>query len=142
VTIELRLAELADCERVWQWNFASDVRAHSKDRREVPFAEHARWYSSRIARECMWIIEDAGEPVGVVRLDPITTGAKISIAVASAARGRGIGRQAITLAAQLWAGPITAEVSTANPASRACFEACGFVASQTDDTIVTYHWSP
>ncbi|MEO8698592.1 MAG: GNAT family N-acetyltransferase [Kofleriaceae bacterium] len=140
--IELRLAELADCEQVWQWNFAPEVRAHSKNPRVVTLAEHARWYATHIARDIMWIVEAEGQPVGVVRLDPEHTGARISIALAASARGRGIGRHAIALAKSLWAGPIVAEVSRTNTASCACFEACGFIAARTTHNLVTYHWSP
>jgi UDP-2,4-diacetamido-2,4,6-trideoxy-beta-L-altropyranose hydrolase len=140
--IALRLAEPADCERVYEWNFAPDVRAQSKNPQPVSLAEHARWYANRIQRDIMWIVELDGEPVGVVRLDPEPAGARISIALAPTSRGHGIGRRAISLAKSLWAGPIVAEVSLTNTASRLCFEACGFIAAPSHDNLVTYHWSP
>ena len=148
--VALRSAELADCERVWQWNFAPDVRAQSKDPRVVPYDEHARWFEDRIARGSpIWIVEADGAAVGVVRIDERSeaTGGgadrgRISISLAASARGRGIGRRAIALASTAWAAPIVAEVAASNIASRACFEACGFVAASHRDGLVTYYWAP
>jgi RimJ/RimL family protein N-acetyltransferase len=92
----------------------------------------------------MWIVEEDRVAVGVVRLDRIGTGdvARISIALASRARGRGIGRQAIAAACNAWNKPIVAEVLTANAASRTCFEACQFEAIHECDGLITYHWNP
>lgn len=138
--ITLRDAGPDDCERVWQWNFAPDVRAVSKHSHEVPFTEHARWFRARLEQPApMWIIEEVTAAVGVVRVDP---DGRISIAIAPKARGRGIGKHAVTMACATWGKPIVAEIDVANIASRACFEACGFVAIHERDTFVTYRWTP
>jgi RimJ/RimL family protein N-acetyltransferase len=135
----LRRAKLADCERVYRWNFAPDVRAMSKSSTTVSLADHTRWYTKRIKSESpIWIVTEASIPLGVVRID----NGHISIALDQASRGRGIGKRAIFSACQLWFAPLLAEVLSTNVASRACFEACGFVAIANSNDVITYHWSP
>jgi UDP-2,4-diacetamido-2,4,6-trideoxy-beta-L-altropyranose hydrolase len=144
-SVVLRAAAAEDCEAVWRWNFAPDVRAQSKRGHAVAFAEHARWFQRRLAdaHEPIWVIEEYFAPVGVVRLDTAPSGlARISVALATAARGRGIGKAAITAACQLWGRPIFAEIFAHNLASRACFEACGFHSVVECDGLLTYHWDP
>jgi RimJ/RimL family protein N-acetyltransferase len=141
MTISVRPAVLDDCENVFAWSCAPDVRAVSKDTRPIAYSDHARWYVSRIVVGApTWIVEADGQPVGVIRID----GARISIALAETARGRGIGREAIARVTREWGGPIVAEIAPSNRASQACFEACGFVAIgvANDNEFLTYQWSP
>ena len=130
MSVSLRAARRDDCARVWQWNFASDVRALSGDPRLVELDEHAAWFAARLARAAtspMWIVEDTGVPVGVVRVDRLADGAgRLSVALAPSARGRGIGKASITAACARWHGPVVAQIHADNTASRACFESCGF----------------
>lgn len=137
--ITLREAKLADCERVYHWNFSPEVRAMSKSGATVSLDDHTRWYTHRLESEApIWIITEDAVPLGVVRID----NGRISIALDRSARGRGVGKRAIFSACQLWLGPLLAEVLVSNPASRACFEACGFVAIAQANDVITYHWSP
>jgi L-amino acid N-acyltransferase YncA len=145
VSAMLREATLADCEQIWRWNFAPDVRARSKRSAAVALAEHTRWFARRLAddREPIWVIETPSGGVGTVRLDTVGGGlTRISIALASSARGRGIGRRAVTTACDRWGRPIFAEILADNLASRACFEACGFRSVVECDGLFTYHWDP
>lgn len=139
--ISLRAARLDDCERVWEWNFAADVRARSKSHATVTLADHARWYAARIASGSpMWIVEDAGRPVGVIRLDPTLGFCRVSIALAAEARGRGIGRRAIELACRQARNVVVAEILADNVPSRKCFESCGFVETDSRGDLVTYRY--
>lgn len=143
--VTLRDATLEDCERVWSWNFAPDVRARSKRGLAVEFAEHAQWYARRLGagHTPIWVIEDTGAPVGVIRLDASASGiTQISIALAASARGRGIGRAAIRAACRAWKQPIVAEIFADNLPSRACFEACGFRSVVEASGLLTYYWDP
>jgi UDP-2,4-diacetamido-2,4,6-trideoxy-beta-L-altropyranose hydrolase len=136
--IALRDARFTDCLAVWRWNFAPDVRAVSRTQEDVPLSDHARWFARRLrSLDPVWIVEENGDPVGIVRLD----GARISIALAAEVRGRGIGREAIAIACQRANQPVVAEVASENTASRRCFEACGFVPVEDGRELVTYRWS-
>src|SRR5262249_26078140 len=126
--VSLRAAQRDDSERVWEWNFAPDVRARSVSRRIVTFAEHTKWFAKRLASvdAPMWIVEEHGIGVGVIRLDPIASKwitparlqqSKISIALCEKVRGRGIGTQAIAQACAKWGRPIVAEIQPDNTAS-------------------------
>lgn len=148
--VALRLARRQDCEAIWRWNFAPDVRAQSRSSEAIAFIEHARWFARRIADgdAPIWVIEEYHQGVGVVRIDPSEHGppgrrrARISIALAPSARGRGIGRAAVAAACHAWQQRIVAEILADNAASRACFEACGFRAIAACDGLVFYHWDP
>jgi RimJ/RimL family protein N-acetyltransferase len=143
--VALRPATPADCEAVWRWNCAPDVRAWSRAGGDVSFLEHARWYARRLGDPArpMWIVEEHFTPVGVIRLDPVAGGfTRISIALGAGARGHGVGKAAIAAACRAWSRPIVAEILADNRASRACFEACGFHSVVACDGLLTYHWDP
>jgi len=151
--VSLRAPRRDDCERVWEWNFTPDVRARSVSRRIVTYAEHTRWFAKRIAVDGapIWVIEEHGIGVGVVRLDPVANKwvtparlqqAKISIALCERARGRGIGRRAIAQACAHWARPVLAEIQPDNAASVAAFSACGFREIARTTELLTYRWHP
>ncbi len=137
MTVTLRSARIDDCERVWRWNCAPDVRAVSRSTEPVPYADHVRWYLRRLG-DPLWIVEAAGVPVGVVRV----SAGVMSVALDTAARGRGIGKQAIRLACAMSTTPIDAEIAAANVASRAAFATCGFRPVDESAAFITYRWSP
>jgi UDP-2,4-diacetamido-2,4,6-trideoxy-beta-L-altropyranose hydrolase len=148
--VTLRRVTAADSERVWEWNFAPDVRARSVSIKMVTFAEHERWFARRLADvgSPMWIVEADRIDVGIVRIDRVQPkGAsvigRISIALAARARGRGIGRRAIAAACSVWARPVVAQIVADNLPSLTAFAACGFKqVDGPDHQLLTYHWSP
>lgn len=141
--VTLRRAGLADCERVFAYNVAPAARAMSGSPRTFSLAEHERWFAERLADPAsrMWIVEDGGSPVGVVRVDAGNP-PRISIALDPSAQGRGIGRRAVALACARWAAPVRAEIHETNTASHACFVAAGFVRIGKRDVFDLYQWSP
>lgn len=143
--VTIRRADLTDRERVYEYNFASDVRAVSGSQATVTYADHVRWFSQRIVdiTSPIWIIEHLGEPVGTVRIDAREgVNARISIALAERARGHGIGKKAIQLACTRWCGAVVAEIHPSNARSRACFTSCGFAKIGTRDAFDVFLWSP
>lgn len=142
--VALRRARPEDCEAVWRWSAVSDA-VRTRRAETVAFIEHARWFARRLADgdAPIWVIEEYHHGVGVVRLDPPEHGrARLSIALAPFARGRGIGRTAVGEACRSWRQPLAAEIFADHVATRACFEACGFRAIAACDGLVTYHWDP
>jgi ribosomal protein S18 acetylase RimI-like enzyme len=71
------------------------------------------------------IAEAGGVPVGTVRADLGEEGWLLSWTVAPEHRGRGHGKTVVAMAAELLAGPLLAEIKTANAASVAIAEAAG-----------------
>ena len=109
--VALRRAHSADCERVWAFNFAPDVRAVSGTAEPVSPAQHAAWFAQRLSEvdAPIWIIESEGEAVGVVRIDRIrgpSRFGRISIALDRAARGRGIGLARVNASSAPWAAVV------------------------------------
>ena len=49
--VALRAANADDCEAIWRWNFAPDVRARSKRNEAVALADHTAWFVRRLAAE-------------------------------------------------------------------------------------------
>ena len=131
--VTLRRATVLDASRVLAWNGAADVRARSRDPRPIAADDHARWFAARLRapRGGLWIAVLDGCPVGVIRIDRETAAAaalgRISIVLDASVRGRGLGRRVIALACAADGGPVVAEILVDNRASRACFEAAGFV---------------
>lgn len=142
--VALREAHWGDREAIWAWNNAPEVRALSRDPRPISALDHARWFAARLTAGLpTWIVEADGEPVGVVRLDRLEGAVgRISIALAPASRGQGIGRRAIAAACAAWAAPVLAEILDTNAASRAAFEASGFRLRDQHDDVTIYLWTP
>jgi RimJ/RimL family protein N-acetyltransferase len=89
---QLRPAVAADSERLWRWANDPEVRARSFHPEPIPFESHARWYAAilRSAVARIWILEDAGQPVGQVRYERRNANeTEVGISVAADHRGRG-----------------------------------------------------
>lgn len=129
--VVLRPALARDAQRILRWNGDAAVRARSLDPRPIDAAGHARWMAARLADPltALSIVLRDGRPVGVVRIQRRTVGAPgvISIVIDDGARGHGLGRAAIIAACLADGGVVVAEILDDNTASRAAFEAAGFV---------------
>jgi RimJ/RimL family protein N-acetyltransferase len=131
--VALRPATPADAARLLEWRNDPDVVRFSVSRRRVAASEHAAWLASRLAdpHQRLWIAEEAGEPVGQVRVDLDDGAGTVSIAVAPAHRGRGIGSNMLrALLAEIEPDAdvrdLLALVHPENAASLRAFESVGF----------------
>ena len=101
--VTLRPLELGDIVRVRDWRNRADVRASMYTDHVISVAEHARWFASAMSDDTRryWIIELAGEPVGLVNLYDISSRhgtASWAIYIGDpAARGRGVASRAVRL---------------------------------------------
>ena len=119
----------------------------SRSGRPVDRDEHLAWLRERLADPFshLWIGEAAQRPVGQVRVDWQEDAWLVSIAVAPAARGRGLaGRLLRRLQEEMSSGGGTgvlrAEVHPGNTASLSVFESVGFVAAGRSADLVSYRW--
>jgi RimJ/RimL family protein N-acetyltransferase len=82
---------------VWEWRNDETSRYMSLSSDYVPWEQHQQWYTRTLSDPLkkLFIYEEDGEPMAVVRFDLAGNDAEISINVAPAHRGRGIGTRAI-----------------------------------------------
>jgi RimJ/RimL family protein N-acetyltransferase len=140
----LRLAGPEDEQRLLDWRNERGVREASFSSDEISPEEHHRWFADNLLDPgcALLIVEDDGRPVGQVRLERVGTDlAEISVALASDVRGRGVGREALRLAASmapqlLGVTTLKALVKEENEASLRAFRAAGFRDIATDHGVV------
>jgi RimJ/RimL family protein N-acetyltransferase len=131
--LRLRPATIADADLLLAWRNDPETRAASFTSDEISRDTHVRWLERKLAdADCaLLIVEHGGQPVGQVRLDREGDAAEIHIALAPAARGRSLGREALRAAVTatpevLGARRVEARVKEDNVASLRAFEAAGF----------------
>lgn len=96
-SVRLRRARDDDAERLLEWRNDADAVRFSVSGRPVTGEDHARWFATRRDDPDvqLWIAEEGGIPVGQVRVDVADGVGVVSVAVASAHRGRGIGSEVL-----------------------------------------------
>ena len=131
--LTLRAARVEDVSLVRAWRNDPDAVRFSTRARTVSEAAHARWFSAALAdpRRRLWVAEEDGVPVGQVRVDLDGDTGVFSIAVAPAARGRGVGQEMLRRALaeierEHLVTIITAVSHPDNHASVHAFERVGF----------------
>ena len=131
--VTLRAAREDDLSLIRGWRNDADTVRVSGTARPVSASEHARWFAATLidpARR-LWIAEEAGVPVGQVRVDVDGSSGLLSIVVAPTERGRGIGQAMLRAAVahlkrdQLLT-TLTAVAREDNTASIHAFEQVGF----------------
>jgi RimJ/RimL family protein N-acetyltransferase len=141
--VSLRPADLSDEARLLEWRNEPATRAASLMPGEISAADHHAWLVRRLADDgsALFIVLDDLEPVGQVRLDRRGDGlAEVSIGLAPEARGRGVGREALRLAAleapRVEATTLSALVKADNEASLRSFAAAGYREFGRRDDVV------
>ena len=103
---------------------------------------HLRWLADTLAdpRRHLFVIEDVDGPVGQLRLDVHGRSAEVSIAVAEAARGRGVARAALHAAdatgRELGLTELRAFVRQSNEPSIRLFDRAGYRHAGEADGLV------
>jgi RimJ/RimL family protein N-acetyltransferase len=142
--IRLRPACAFDSDSLLAWRNDPTTRAVSFEQEEIASSTHARWFAGRLGDpDCLFlVVEKDGAAVGQVRLERLAPGlAEVNIGLASEARGRGIGRHALQLAAdearrQLGIETLRALVRRENEPSLRAFRAAGFSDYAVDGDVV------
>lgn len=133
--IVIRRAEQRDCDPVYHWRNAPEIRAVSRMRGELSIAEHREWFARTLTNPDRWLLigERGGSPVGVVRFDltaPHMVDVSIYLVPGEAHRGAGA---PLLIAAEKWLSAIapeiemvTAEIMVGNDRSERLFTRCGY----------------
>ncbi len=144
--LTLRPATAGDGEELLRWRNDPVTRDNSLDTAEVARDHHFAWLERALSdpERVLLIAERDGVKLGMVRFDTCCEGEwRVSISVAPAARGRGIGGallSAAILRLERERGPsvLYAEIRAANRPSQRIFEACGFRRTDSDDGVAYY----
>jgi RimJ/RimL family protein N-acetyltransferase len=132
--LTLRPAVPDDEARLLTWRNDPLTREASFNQEEVSSEDHRAWFARKRADPscAILIVEDAGRPIGQVRLERLQPDlAEVNVGLAPDARGRGLGREALRLAARqapqlLGVQDLRALVKAGNETSLRAFEAAGF----------------
>jgi UDP-2,4-diacetamido-2,4,6-trideoxy-beta-L-altropyranose hydrolase len=137
--LHLRRAEAKDSERLWLWRNDPSSRAMAKTSTPITWPEHSRWFGAILSDPTteLLIAEYNAAPVAMVRFDHIDEGeALVSINVAPACRGKGVGRAALSAAcdrhlAKNRSITLRADIHVTNAASLRIFTPVGFAVMET-----------
>jgi ribosomal protein S18 acetylase RimI-like enzyme len=123
----IRRATMDDAQAVLDWRNDPVAVSMSKSG-AVDSDGHVQWFAKAIADPArdIFIAEEHGERVGMVRFDQTDDNYMVSICVAPAARGRGVGSAMLERAMAAHRRPYVAEIMPENTASLRIFQRCGF----------------
>jgi spore coat polysaccharide biosynthesis predicted glycosyltransferase SpsG/RimJ/RimL family protein N-acetyltransferase len=133
--LRYRPATTGDADLLLAWRNDESVRHWSRSTEAIEEAQHQRWLRRTLdspLERTLFVVERDGRPVGTVRFDHATDHAEISVTIAPAARGTGVGARAIresselALAAFPGVHAVTAAVHEDNAGSLRAFARAGF----------------
>ena len=130
----LRKAEPEDVNLLFQWVNDPETRQNSFDSHTISYEEHENWFNNMMQNpnRIQYIMMDGDVPVGQIRLDISGDEAEISYSIAPDKRGKGYGKQIISLSKKVVLDnypvvrKLKAAVKSQNMASISCFESNGF----------------
>lgn len=132
--VALRPARIEDGRLVWRLRNDEVTRQASFDSAPIPWKIHDCWFRGSLERadRKIYIVTVDGSQEGVARMDIAGREAMVSIHLAPAWRGRGVGPIALRALAALAFGELgisalLASVKADNAASLSAFERAGFV---------------
>jgi methionyl-tRNA formyltransferase len=140
IPVRLRAAEPSDERLLWEWANDPAVRDAAFSGADIPYEDHARWFSAKLAdpRSRIYIAIDPDDaPIGQVRVDTRDDRtAEIDFSVASPARGRGVGAALLRALPSMVEGAervtLVGRVKRGNQASAAAFASAGFEKAPQD----------
>ncbi|MFQ5913477.1 MAG: GNAT family N-acetyltransferase [Nitrospinota bacterium] len=137
--MSLRLAKTEDAETLWRWANDLETRKNSFSQAPILWEDHLRWLQEKLQSPDTLILVgwQGDEPVGVVRFERRGTEAVVSVTVAPARRGEGLGRRILAAGIRelqtRWSDvTVVAFVFKRNEPSFRLFAGCGFLPSGSE----------
>lgn len=132
--MRLRAATRDDSKLLFAWRNHPSIREISTHSDPILWESHQQWFNKVMAdaNRPLYIAEQAGSEVGVIRFDIDDTQAEVSLYLAPDLNGRGLGTQLLLLGEQklLQERPnilkVVATVLAGNEASHRLFRRCGY----------------
>ena len=138
--MELRLATFDDADLLLKWRNDAKTRASSRNKQEISKKEHEKWLKASLAdsnRE-LYIAEINSIPVGTVRSDYDGQFYELSWTIAPEQRGKGIGKEMVSLITKKINKPVRAEVKKNNTASKRIAEYVGMTLMYEEEGILHF----
>ncbi len=144
--LSLRRATLEDARQLLEWANDPVTRQASFNSESIPWETHVAWLQRSLndAQCAFYIAEDGTQAVGTVRFDHREAGvAEISLSLAPAARGRGLGPKLIRLGTfsvldEGFCTEVRGRVKHSNAPSLRAFERAGFRKPSQDTESVEF----
>lgn len=132
-----RPATLEDATLLYRWRREGES-ADWYEGSPTTESAHADWFAERVHSHLVriWIVEDEGRAVGVIRLD---SNDELSVEIDPRYRGMGYGTEAIRWACAQAEGRVKACVDSSNDAARRAFLKAGF---KHRPDVDFYIWRP
>lgn len=136
----LRAATLADARVLYEWRNDPSTRLGMHTTARFDYPSHCEWLTRSLetGTRKIYIAEVDGTPVGTVRTDLVEGMTEFSWTISPEHRGRGFGKQMVTMAVALVAGPIHVEVKSGNVASARIAEEVGLRREREENGVVHY----
>jgi len=133
-SIRIRPVTAGDCELIWEWANDPQTRAASFNTEPIPLHEHVKWFTNRLNRTDVKFyvaVTNRGVPLGQARFEPDSGNTVISVLLAPAFRGRGLGSVLIDQVCRQFrhdssVSTIKAYIKPENQSSRRAFTGAGF----------------
>lgn len=147
MTVGLRQARAQDVGLLFDFvNRPDCLAAKAKTQGLIDWPDHQVWFENRLndPASFLYIVEDAGNAIGQVRLQADDDGAyQVDIYIAPDQRGQGRACQALIMAIDDLAqrqpdAKVVAVVRLHNKASQALFKKAGFIEAAADDQFVRF----
>lgn len=140
VSVRLRLANMADAERLLQWRNDAETRRFSLNPEYITKQQHMHWLQNSLSdpQRRLYIAEYDGQPVGTARIDSTAKCHRISWTVATECRGKGLAKAMVRSLVSQLKGKIVAEIMSGNIASIKVAQYAGLTYQRTRYNIMYY----
>lgn len=149
-TLNVRLADAADTERLFEWHNDPITRAGSRRKTGSEWFGHVAWLERQLSDDNSVLLIGlyANEPCGLVWFKKNASGVwETSLNLAAWVRGKGASVPMLS-AAMNWlrenksAKHFSTEVGLDNPAAQRAYERCGFLAVHPSPGFMTFYAGP
>ena len=136
----LRLATLADAEILQKWRNDPETGSASLNSEVVLWKEHVRWLEASLksGTRFVYIAEIKNNPIGTIRTEFSDDFCELSWTIAPEVRGKGFGKEMVTMAVSRVDGAICSKIKKTNIASQRIAMNAGLSYNSEIDGIV--HW--
>lgn len=138
--LTFRPVTLEDYQLLLAWRNDLLTRQQSFQDHIISGDEHQQWLAMMLDRpdRHLWLVQNDGENVGVVRQDELDGYCELSWTVSPEARGKGVGKQMVKQFADSLVGELRASIKPSNASSVKIALYAGFKLFQEEPEKVIY----